>query len=174
MPRRLHIGGKQVKPGWEILNIMPGPHVDHVADANDLSIFEDETFDEIYASHILEHLDHNGEIIETLKEWNRVLKTEGRLYVSVPDFDVLAGMFLDKESYTEEERYKIMRMIFGGHVNEYDYHKIGFDLDIMAGYLTCAGFTKLQRVERFGIFNDASDIRIHDRLISLSVIVFKD
>jgi len=56
MARRLHIGGKQVKEGWKILNIQPGKGVDFVGDAADLSQFNDGTFDEVYAAHVSEHL----------------------------------------------------------------------------------------------------------------------
>ena len=58
MSRKLHIGGKIKKEGWEILNALPNPDVDHVCNANDLSKFDDNTFTEIYASHTL-HAEHN-------------------------------------------------------------------------------------------------------------------
>lgn len=66
LPGKLHVGGKVRKPDWEVLNIQPGPHVDHVGNANDLSQFQDNTFAEIYASHIVEHLDYTGELQSTL------------------------------------------------------------------------------------------------------------
>ena len=55
--RRLHIGGKVKADGWEVLNVRPGPDVDHVGNANNLSQFADRTFIEIYASHVVEHFD---------------------------------------------------------------------------------------------------------------------
>ena len=69
MTRKLHIGGEQQVAGWEILNANPAPYVDHVCNANDMSQFADGTFSEIYASHILEHLDYKDELGATLKEW---------------------------------------------------------------------------------------------------------
>ena len=68
MVRKLHIGGTTPAASWEILNILPGPHVDHVANANELSIFEDGTFEAVYVSHIAEHLDYTGELQAALKE----------------------------------------------------------------------------------------------------------
>ncbi|MCX7169852.1 MAG: tetratricopeptide repeat protein, partial [Proteobacteria bacterium] len=50
--RRLHIGGKVRSEGWEVLNALPGPDVDHLGNANDLSRFADNSFDVIYASHV--------------------------------------------------------------------------------------------------------------------------
>ena len=62
MPRRLHIGGTTRSDGWEVLNANAAPYVDHVGNANDLSRFADNTFVEIYASHVVEHLDYGGEL----------------------------------------------------------------------------------------------------------------
>ena len=33
--RKLHIGGKEVKEGWEIFNISEAPGVDHVGNAEE-------------------------------------------------------------------------------------------------------------------------------------------
>lgn len=174
MMRRLHIGGKQQKEGWEILNIIGAPEVDHVGDARDLSRFPDHTFGEIYASHVLEHMDYQHDILlNTLKEWHRVLQPGGRLFISVPDLDNLARLFLDKERLNIEERYRVMRMIFGGHMDEYDYHQVGLNLEILAVFLREAGFSRLTQVREFGLFEDDSLTRVDGELISLNIIVDK-
>ncbi len=54
MTRRLHVGGLVRREGWEVISPMPGEHVDHVGNANNLSRFRDGTFAEIYASHVVE------------------------------------------------------------------------------------------------------------------------
>lgn len=157
MNRKLHIGGKVRAEGWEVLNAMAAPYVDHVCNAKDLSQFADNAFGEIYASHILEHLDYSGEIEVTLREWHRVLVPGGRLMVSVPDLDVLARLFLQKEGISFEERVFIMRMIFGGHQNEYDYHLVGLNQELLTGYLLLTGFTNIRKIDSFGLFADSSD-----------------
>ena len=116
MERKLHIGGKVRRPGWEILNVVPGPDVDHVGDAIDLSRFADGSFAEVYASHVLEHFDYNGPLLKALKEWRRVLVPGGVLRVSVPDLDVLAHLLLQRHRLDVNQRFQIMRMMFGGHV----------------------------------------------------------
>ena len=68
MQRRLHIGGHEAKSGWEVLDARPGPHVDHVGNALDLSRFEDGCFAEVYASHVLEHFDYADELPRALAE----------------------------------------------------------------------------------------------------------
>ena len=73
MSRKLHIGGQVKVDGWEVFNAIDADYVDHVGNAKDLSRFADETFAEIYASHVLEHFDYKDELVHVLKEWRRVL-----------------------------------------------------------------------------------------------------
>jgi len=173
MARKLHIGGEHPHPDWEIFNIQSGENVDHVGDAQDLSRFDDKMFDEIYASHILEHFDYNGPLQKVLKEWHRVLKSEGILFISVPNMDVLCKLFTMRERLSEEDRFQIMRMLFGGHIDEYDYHLVGLYLDSLKHLLAEAGFRKVKQIEEFGLFEDASLLRVGDIHISLNVIVVK-
>ena len=171
--RRLHVGGKTAAPGWEVLNAVPADYVDHVGNARDLSRFGDDTFLEIYASHVLEHLDYRDELPDTLKEWRRTLVPGGRLYISVPDLDTLAKLFLEKKRLSFEERFRVMRMMFGGHVDEYDYHQVGLDEEILENYLLQAGFVGIRRVPSFGIFADTSDLVFKDVSISLNLMAEK-
>ncbi|HEB86828.1 MAG TPA: methyltransferase domain-containing protein [Gammaproteobacteria bacterium] len=173
MSRKLHIGGKIPAPGWEILNVIPGPYTDHVYNANDLSQFTDCIFSEIYASHIVEHLDYKGELLSTLKEWKRVLEPGGKIYISVPDVDVLAKLFLEKGRLTFGERFHVMRMIFGGHVDAYDYHVVGLNEEFLISFLRDAGFESMGKVDEFGIFQDTSSMRFKEELISLNLIAVK-
>jgi len=113
MPRKLHIGGQKQADGWEVLNMVQAPYVDHVCNASDLSLFPDNTFGEIYASHILEHFDYKGELKAALDEWLRVLEPGGKIYISVPDLDILARLILHKDQLTIMDRFQVMQMIFG-------------------------------------------------------------
>ena len=53
---KLHIGGMEKKEGWKILNIQKKPDVDFIGDITDLGQFEDNSIEEIYASHVVEHV----------------------------------------------------------------------------------------------------------------------
>ena len=53
---KLHIGGTEIKEGWKILNKKEGTGVDFVGDISDLSQFKDKSIEEIYASHVFEHV----------------------------------------------------------------------------------------------------------------------
>jgi predicted SAM-dependent methyltransferase len=173
MERKLHIGGKIAAPGWEVINAIPDSYVDHLGNANDLSRFPDNCFDVIYASHVLEHFDYRDELAATLKEWNRVLKTPGRLYVSVPDIDVLARLLLAKERLSKDERFFVMRMIFGGHIDAHDYHCAGLNEEFLTDFLLTAGFRPIKKVETFDIFQDTSCKIFKGELVSLNLVAEK-
>lgn len=169
MARRLHIGGTTKSDGWEVLNANPAPYVDHVCNANDLSRFADNTFIEIYASHVVEHLDYNGELKDTLQEWNRVLVSGGKVFISVPDLDILAELILEKNKLTVDERFFVMRMIFGGHIDKYDYHVVGLNEDFLTAFLNSSGYVNIKRVQKFGLFNDTSSMLFKGVAISLNM-----
>ena len=171
--RRLHIGGKQVHPEWEIINAIPGPGVNHLGNAKDLSQFQDNCFTEIYGSHVLEHFNYANELPAVLKEWYRVLKPGGKLYISVPDLDKLAALFINKKQLNLEQRFHVMRMIFGGQVDEYDFHKVGLNQEILQIYLEQAGFENISVVDSLGIFADTSDYKPYGVAISINVIAQK-
>lgn len=172
MTRRLHIGGTVRKEGWEVLNAVPGDHVDHLGNALDLSQFEQDTFDCVYASHVLEHFDHARQVVPVLKEWLRVLHPDGRLLISVPDLSILSALFIEP-GLSFAERHHVMRMIYGGHVDEYDFHQVGYDESILAHYLRNAGYQGCRRVPNHGIFNDTSEMQFRGRKISLNMEAYK-
>jgi len=173
MQRRLHIGGHEAREGWEILDARPGPQVDHVGNALDLSRFEDGCFAEVYASHVLEHFDYQDELPRALAEWHRVLAPGGVLRVSVPDLDILAHLLLQRHVFDVNQRFQLMRMIFGGHTHEHDHHRVGLNQDFMAAYLDRAGFTGLQRVSRHALFADTSETVVGSTPISLNLNAYK-
>lgn len=166
--RRLHIGGIERRDGWEVLNAIDGAAVDHVGQADDLSRFADGSFVELYASHVLEHLDFVDELQRGLNEWYRVLAEGGKLSISVPDMDALCQLF-STPSLSLNDRFGVIKMIFGGHVDEHDYHKVGFNFPILAYFLKEAGFSDIARVTELGIFDDTSRMVVHGVPISLNV-----
>ena len=66
-----------------------------------------------------------------------------------------------------------MRMMFGGRTTPYDVHYSGLDNFILGTFLHEAGFREIERVERFGVFQDTSELRFSDTLISLNMIARK-
>jgi protein O-GlcNAc transferase len=168
---QLHVGGTQAKPGWKILNVNSGPDVDFVGDIRDLSRFGGESCEAVYASHVLEHVGQQ-EIVPVLLGIHRILAPGGRLYVSVPDMDALCKQFLDPE-FEVQQRYHVMRMIFGGQTDAFDFHQIGLNLDFMVDFLRQAGFYSVEQVESLGIFDDTSDFAPYGTPVSLNLIAVK-
>ena len=173
MTRRLHIGGTSKVQGWEVLNANPAPYVDHLCNANDLSQFDNNTFEQIYASHVVEHFDYKGELLQTLVEWNRVLVPGGAVLISVPDLDILSALMLQKDKFSGNDRFAIMRMIFGGHVDKYDYHVVGLNQEFLGSFLRTAGYVNIKRVESLGLFRDTSAMTFKGVAISLNMIATK-
>ncbi|MBE9041848.1 methyltransferase domain-containing protein [Oscillatoriales cyanobacterium LEGE 11467] len=171
---QLHIGGTQPHPDWKILDIEEREEVDFIGNATNLEQFEENSVEAIYASHVLEHFHHslNNELIVTLREWHRVLKPGGKLYISVPDLQTLCWLYLNP-NLTPMERHYLMRIMFGAHSDEYDVHKVGFDFEILAMYLEEVGFEEYEKVSKFGMFEDCSDMELMETLISLNVIAVK-
>ncbi len=165
---RLHIGGETPKPGWKILNIEPGEHVDYVGTCTDLSRFESGSVDAIYASHVLEHLSYVDELLQALKEFRRVLKKDGLLQVSVPDFEVLCRIFLDAR-LDAAMRFHVMRLAFGGQLDPHDFHKVGLTEEFLTDFLLTAGFRNTKRVDGFGLFDDTSGLKLGGVAISLNL-----
>ncbi|HEY4373827.1 MAG TPA: methyltransferase domain-containing protein [Burkholderiales bacterium] len=168
---KLHIGGTIVKDGWKILNIQAGPGVDYVGDISDLGQFAARSVDEIYASHVLEHV-RAADVEKTLGGIFRVLKTGGRFLVSVPDMDVLSRVMLEASMPAELKRHFI-GMIFGGQKDAYDYHYFGWNFQLMQYFFDEAGFMETRRVESLGLFDDTSEMLALGQPISLNAIAIK-
>ena len=171
-PFRLHIGGQEPKSGWKIVNIQPGPHVDYVGNCTSLEQFADGSVDEVYASHVLEHLGFREELPKALKEIWRVLKPGGVLKISVPDFEVLCNLVAD-ENVPKDQKFSLMLHMFGAQEDEHDFHKVGLTLDFMGYFLNQAGFPRMRRVDEFNLFDDFSSFRRFGILISLNIEAFK-
>jgi predicted SAM-dependent methyltransferase len=165
---RLHIGGETPNPGWKIFNIQPGDHVDFVGDCTDLSRFKAGTVEAIYASHVLEHLGYVDELLIAIKEFRRVLKAGCRLLVSVPDFEALCWLFVDSR-LDAATRFHVMRVIFGGQMDPYDFHKVGLTEEFLTDFLRTAGFRGIERVASFDLFDDTSTLSLGGIPISLNL-----
>jgi predicted SAM-dependent methyltransferase len=168
---KLHIGGKEPKAGWRILNALDFDGVDFVGDVCDLSLFPDECCEKVYASHVMEHVGQR-DFVNTLKGIHRILCKGGEFYFSVPDLEVLCRLFLSPE-LDASGRFHVMRMMFGGQIDDYDFHYIGLTHEFMMDFFQQAGFSNVKRVTSFELFNDTSDFKPYGVPISLNLIATK-
>jgi SAM-dependent methyltransferase len=100
-------------------------------------------------------------------ELSRVLAPGGRLMISVPDLTVLCRLYLKRKSMAE--RFQLMRVIYGGQMDDWDFHKAGFDEETLAYRLTGHRFTAIRRVQSFGLFDDTTTFKMFGMPISLNL-----
>ncbi len=105
--RKLEIGpGRKKIRGFESLDAVGRPGVDHVGDARALP-FPDGSFGLIYASHVIEHLPWY-ETTSALKEWRRVLAPGGSLEVWTIDAIKVAKQLIEYEetgAWTKRDKW---------------------------------------------------------------------
>jgi glycosyltransferase involved in cell wall biosynthesis len=109
--------------------------------------YDDNSIDEIKAFHIIEHF-HFFEIQEVLKEWYRVLKPGGRLYLETPDFLETCRSFVEGNSVMPIEDW---RVLLYGHFFAHAWvpgqtHKFLFTESQMRTNLGWAGFKQVNRL----------------------------
>lgn len=165
--RKLEIGsGNRPLPGYEHLDIDPScPKVDYVS-SMDIVPVEDNVFDEIVSVHSIEHISWRKGIV-ALKEWHRVLKPNGRLYLATPNLRWLAKAYLENSSegwyadfntlqpaekehlkigksymHTLWANFKIFSSTAGG-----DNHFACYDVTLMTAILKEVGYTKIKVLE---------------------------
>lgn len=168
---RLNVGGNVAREGWKILDAEKRPEVDFVKDIRDLGEFEDESCAEIYVSHVLEHV-AQGEVLPVLGELHRLLIPEGRLYLAVPDTEVLATLMIDP-ALDPAEKFEVMRLMYGEQATPSDFHSVGFTFDFLVNSLAAVEFSSVEHVESFGLFDDDSERHFAGRRVSLNVIATK-
>ena len=120
------------------LDIRPLKCVDVVSDARKLP-FEDNHFDHVYSSHVIEHFSHQ-EVESVLKEWVRVLKIGGIFEIRCPDFRMRTLFFALRPNWDD------IKNIYGEQDYDANYHKCGFSYDLMKKILNKVGIIKIRRV----------------------------
>ena len=99
-------------------------------------------------------------------------KRDGKFYVSVPDMDILCKIFIDPKAPLKV-KFHTMRRMFGGQIDDFDFHYFGWNLEFMKEFLTKSGFKKIDRVKSFSLFKDTSDYAPYGPPISLNLIAYK-
>lgn len=105
--RWLEIGpGESRIPGFEGINIVKNDATDYIADvANQGITLPSNTFDLVYSSHFLEHIEwYKTEFV--ISEMFRVLKPGGRVEIHVPDGLKIAAAFVAAEKRHSKKYYK--------------------------------------------------------------------
>ncbi len=90
----------------------------------------------------------------------------------MPDLDILCHTFIAPLA-PPEVKFHVMRMMFGGQVDPYDFHYFGWNQQFLTQYLSEAGFSRVERVAEFGLFDDTSSYKPYGAPISLNMIATK-
>lgn len=107
---------------------------------------EDDSVDEIRASHLLEHFPkHQTE--EVMAHWVKKLKPGGVLKIAVPDLAALVALY--QSSLTDSERSAekkgwVAAALLGGQTDENDYHKMVFDAQTLEYLLRVSGLIRIE------------------------------
>jgi len=138
--RLLHVGcGDINSPDFINLDARPMPHV-HIVSKNifQLRMIPDACLDMVYMSHVLEHVPR-GQVLQTIKEMARVLKPDGVLRISVPDFDHIVHLY----QASGNDINSIAPALMGGQNYKFNFHYAVFNKTYLADLLEKGGFHKI-------------------------------
>lgn len=170
--KRLHLGcGKIDHPGFINVDAILRRHVHKIQEVDRLNAFADASVDLVYACHVLEHFSHL-DIPDVLKEWGRVIKKDGRLCLSVPDFDKILHIYEE----TGKRVDVIINALMGGQEYAYNFHRVIFNQDYLTDLLLAAGFTSVRiwQPDDGGVGHDVNDwsrrlFKVGDRAYPISL-----
>lgn len=136
--KKLHLGcGKNYIPGWTNVDLFSSVKADVYADITALP-FERGTFDLIYASHVLEHVQRHT-VIATLSHWRDLLKDGGVLRLAVPNFSAVVARYRETGNLQE-----LIGLLYGGQNHPKNNHFIIFDFSTIQLNLLMAGFERIR------------------------------
>lgn len=125
--------------------------VDKQLDVKDLSIFSDNSIDEILSVNLINHLRFQ-DFSTTMKEWHRVLKPNGKLIIDIDDVVKMSQNVV--EAKTKEEFEKALRYLYCHSRDQYDVHHWGYTEEYLKQLLEPIGFNFEWRNDEY-IHHDA-------------------
>ena len=137
---RIHFGcGRVDAPGWINIDAHAFDHVSYQSTDIYLTAFVDGSIEEIYLCHVLEHFSFK-EVAELLRCYYSKLSKNGKLRISVPDFDNIIRIYHESSDSVEI----IADSLMGGQDDQYNYHKAIFNKAYLSSLLLKSGFASPQ------------------------------
>jgi len=98
--------------------------------------FPDNSVEEILAKDIIEHFSFR-KVEEILRDWYRVLKPGGKIYIQCPDLEAIAIKVILSNQY---DYHEISYWIYGEQNYNENFHKTGFTIPTLKRLLEKIGF----------------------------------
>lgn len=141
----------------EIVQLDANPDAPDVDVVHELSYpdkplpFDDERFDAVIASHILEHIPYYNEL-ECVQDWVRVLKPGGTLNVIVPSAEFMCRYILSETASKYIKPYWV-----GGLTSPWDVHVNLFTMQMLRSLFSYCGLDVVRARTGGRIINSLDD-----------------
>lgn len=140
--------GNRKRKGWVNIDIDEKVNPDIVADVKELNMFEDEAVDEMECCHLFEHLTYL-DAVNALREWHRVLRRGGKLFLELPNLERCIEILYNKEG--QEAENLAMVGLYGYNLDIEKYgtpmvHKYGWTPKTLSDELKKLGFGEIREV----------------------------
>lgn len=153
---RLNLGGGSVLMEGFINVDLYSPVADVRHDLTKPLPYDDNSIDEIYSSHVIEHFSRK-EWASILPDWYRVLKVGGKIEIKCPELFWCALNLIHSENPEHSWGWWI-KTIYGAQeeMGEGQFHKNGFTFDKLKSDLEKVGFINVAEL----IGEDQSELRV--------------
>lgn len=167
--KKLNLGcGDKILDGYVNVDIVEsrlGNKADVVCDIRKLTIFEDNSVDEVLSVHVIEHF-WRWEVPDILKEWTRVLKSGGRMVIECPNILTACEEILKDPikgtSNNPKFAHRGMWILYGDPrwQDPLMMHKWGYSPVTLAAVMHDAGLTDFRQEPAQFKFREPRDMRV--------------
>lgn len=165
---KLHLAsGENYKEGWVNIDLL-SKNIDLSLDLRKKFPFSDNSCKEIYSEHFLEHLEYPNEVSSFLKEAKRVLISNGKITIIVPDtvwpmqsyFEGYESAYFKicKKKKWHPTDYKTRIEHINFHFRQNGEHLYAYDEELLRMVLKNAGFSQIIRRD----YDQKIDSPVHD------------
>lgn len=141
--------GSDYRDGWINVDTDPACNPDVVGRAESLPMIEAASVDLVEGCHLFEHLTFS-EAKAALREWNRILRPGGELFLELPDLAASVAML---GQHFDEDGHDLGMVGIYGWPPDVDkhgvpmQHKWGWTPETIAHQLRAAGFATVEKVQ---------------------------